>query len=83
MWVACDFALKDINRRSLEWILGGITRDTIFTFIEDENIETFTGPLARDELYCADEILLTSTAAEVTPVRAQDSSIGDIDHRRK
>ena len=31
--------------------------------------------IARDELYTADEIFLTGTAAEITPVR-------DIDHRR-
>ena len=55
-----------------EAILGGITRDTILTFIEDEKISLFTGPFTRDELYCADEIFLTGTAAEVTPVREVD-----------
>jgi branched-chain amino acid aminotransferase len=31
-------------------------------------------PITRDELYVADEVFLTGTAAEVTPVR-------EIDHR--
>jgi branched-chain amino acid aminotransferase len=31
--------------------------------------------IARDELYTAEEVFLTGTAAEVTPVR-------DIDHRK-
>jgi branched-chain amino acid aminotransferase len=33
------------------------------------------GGITRDELYVADEIFLTGTAAEVTPVR-------EVDHRR-
>jgi branched-chain amino acid aminotransferase len=32
-------------------------------------------PITRDELYVADEIFLTGTAAEVTPVR-------EVDHRQ-
>ena len=32
-------------------------------------------PIARDELYIADEVFLTGTAAEITPVR-------EIDHRK-
>ncbi len=61
-----------------EAILGGITRDVSLAILEKEGIPIFTGPFTRDELYCADEIFLTGTAAEVTPVREVDNRmIGD------
>lgn len=53
-------------------ILGGITRDTILTLIEEMGIPIDQRPIARDELYVADEIFLCGTAAEVTPVRELD-----------
>ena len=55
-----------------ETILGGITRQTVLTILEDEGVPLFTGPFTRDELYCADEVFLTGTAAEITPVREID-----------
>lgn len=55
-------------------ILGGITRDTALLLLKDQGVQIVHGPITRDELYCADEIFLTGTAAEVTPVR-------EIDHR--
>lgn len=60
-----------------EAILGGITRETVLTLLEDENVPLYTGPFTRDELYCADEVFLTGTAAEITPVREiDDRAIG-------
>jgi branched-chain amino acid aminotransferase len=56
-------------------ILAGITRDTAITLLREKGIEVLEGPIARDELYTADEVFLTGTAAEITPVR-------DIDHRK-
>jgi branched-chain amino acid aminotransferase len=56
-------------------ILGGITRDTTITLLREHGIEVREETLARDELYIADEVFLTGTAAEITPVR-------DIDHRK-
>jgi branched-chain amino acid aminotransferase len=56
-----------------EAILGGITRDTILKILEDEQIPLYTGPFTRDELYCADEVFLSGTAAEITPVREVDN----------
>ena len=36
------------------------------------------GPIAREALYAADELFLTGTAAEVTPVRSVDGlPVGD------
>jgi|HubBroStandDraft_6_1064221.scaffolds.fasta_scaffold41037_2 branched-chain amino acid aminotransferase len=56
-------------------ILGGITRDTIISLLGEQGIEVQQEMMARDELYTADEVFLTGTAAEITPVR-------EIDHRR-
>jgi branched-chain amino acid aminotransferase len=56
-------------------ILAGITRDTAITLMREQGVEVNEVPIARDELYTADEVFLTGTAAEITPVR-------EIDHRR-
>ncbi len=53
-------------------ILGGITRATILQMARDLGVRTEERLFARDELYCADEVFLTGTAAEVTPVREVD-----------
>jgi branched-chain amino acid aminotransferase len=56
-------------------ILAGITRDTAITLLKEKGIDVREEAIARDELYTADEVFLTGTAAEITPVR-------DIDHRK-
>ena len=56
-------------------ILAGITRDTTIQLLRDQGVDVREEPVARDELYTADEVFLTGTAAEITPVR-------DIDHRK-
>jgi branched-chain amino acid aminotransferase len=56
-------------------ILAGITRDTAIQLLREQGAEVREEPIARDELYTADEVFLTGTAAEITPVR-------EIDHRR-
>ncbi len=53
-------------------ILGGITRETIITLLEEQGLVVEPRTLSRDELYIADEIFLVGTAAEVTPVRELD-----------
>jgi branched-chain amino acid aminotransferase len=53
-------------------ILNGVTRQTIMTLLEDEKLTIHPGPITRDEMYCASEIFLTGTAAEITPVRELD-----------
>ncbi len=59
-------------------ILTGITRDTIVTLARDGGHTLVEERFARDVLYTADEIFLTGTAAEVTPVReVDDRTIGD------
>ena len=53
-------------------ILGGITRDTALVIARDMGIEVREERLTRDRLYIADELFMTGTAAEVTPVRSVD-----------
>ena len=56
-------------------ILSGITRDTTIQLLREQGVDVREEMIARDELYTADEVFLTGTAAEITPVR-------DIDHRK-
>jgi branched-chain amino acid aminotransferase len=53
-------------------ILEGITRNSVIDLLSDEGIELREMEMARGSLYTADEVFLTGTAAEVTPVRAID-----------
>lgn len=53
-------------------ILVGITRDTVITLLKELGYEVRFEAIARDMLYIADEIFMTGTAAEVTPVRSVD-----------
>ena len=53
-------------------ILQGITRDTCITLARAHGFEVREQPIPREFLYLADEIFLTGTAAEVTPVRSVD-----------
>jgi branched-chain amino acid aminotransferase len=53
-------------------ILVGITRDTVLRLARDEGVEIVEQALPREALYVADEVFLTGTAAEITPVRAID-----------
>lgn len=55
-------------------ILGGITRETVCTLAREEGLVVSEQFITRDELYLADEVFLTGTAAEITPVR-------EINHR--
>jgi branched-chain amino acid aminotransferase len=53
-------------------ILNGITRDTILTLAEAMALRVIQEPLPREMLYVADEVFLTGTAAEITPIRSID-----------
>jgi branched-chain amino acid aminotransferase len=53
-------------------ILQGITRDTVVTLARAHGFEVREQSIPREFLYLADEIFLTGTAAEVTPVRSVD-----------
>lgn len=55
--------------------LEGITRDTVLRLAKDDNIITEIRDISKDELYLADEVFLTGTAAEI-------KAVGEIDNRR-
>lgn len=58
-------------------ILAGITRDTVITLAKEEGLDVREELITREALYLADEVFLTGTAAEVTPVReVDDRAIG-------
>jgi branched-chain amino acid aminotransferase len=53
-------------------ILAGITRDTVIRLAHAMGFEVREQALSREALYTADELFLTGTAAEVTPVASVD-----------
>ena len=53
-------------------ILGGITRDSVFSLAEDMGMQVIEQTLSREQLYGADEAFFTGTAVEVTPIRQVD-----------
>jgi branched-chain amino acid aminotransferase len=68
------FVVRDrvVATPSLYSVLGGVTRDTILEIARDKGIPIEERAITRDELYVADEVFLTGTAAEVTPIREID-----------
>ena len=59
-------------------VLNGITRDTIMKLARDLGYDVRESSIPREMLYLADEIFMTGTAAEVTPVRSVDRlPVGD------
>jgi branched-chain amino acid aminotransferase len=53
-------------------VLGGITRDTAIQLLRELGYDVVERSFTRDELWTADEVFFTGTAAEVTPVREID-----------
>ena len=53
-------------------ILPGITRDSVIQIAQDLGYVVEEANMIRSDLYLADEIFMTGTAAEVTPVRSVD-----------
>ena len=59
-------------------ILDGITRKSAIQIARDLGIEVIERDIARAELYLADEVFMTGTAAELVPVREiDDHTVGD------
>jgi len=71
------FMVKDgiIKTTPLNCILNGITRQTVMTYLKALGHNVVETRFTRDELWCADEIFLTGTAAEITPVREIDNRV--------
>jgi branched-chain amino acid aminotransferase len=68
------FVVRDgvIATPTLHSVLGGITRATVIELARDKGIPVEERAITRDELYVADEVFLTGTAAELTPIREID-----------
>ena len=57
----------------LTYCLEGITRDSIIRIAEDQGLTVKEKRITRDEVYVADEVFFTGTAAEVVPIREVDN----------
>jgi branched-chain amino acid aminotransferase len=70
------FIVRDgvLKTPPVETVLEGITRASILQLAREKGIPAHEAVITRDELYIADEVFMTGTAAELTPVR-------EIDHR--
>jgi len=53
-------------------ILEGVTRGCVLTLARELGLEVLETRIPREMLYVADEVFVTGTAAEVTPVRSID-----------
>jgi len=53
--------------------LEGITRDAVIKIARDSGIDVVERDIPRSELVMSDEIFLTGTAAEITPIISMDS----------
>ncbi len=54
-------------------VLAGITRDSVLRIAQDLGVPVKEEKFTRDSMYIADELFMTGTAAEVTPVREVDN----------
>ena len=71
------FIVRDgvLKTPPVETVLEGITRASILQLAREKGIPAQECMITRDELYIADEVFMTGTAAELTPVR-------EVDHRK-
>jgi branched-chain amino acid aminotransferase len=60
---------------ALDAALDGITRRTVMAIAADMQLTLIEKRITRDEVYCADEVFFTGTAAEVTPIREVDGRV--------
>ena len=70
------FIVKDgqlITPSLVSSALEGITRDAVIKIARDLDIDVVEREIARSELVISDEIFLTGTAAEITPIISMDS----------
>ena len=64
-----QLATPSISSSALE----GITRDAIIKIAKDLDVDVAERNITRSELIISDEIFLTGTAAEITPITSMDS----------
>ena len=61
--------------------LAGITRNSVIAIARDLGYEVLERELVRTDLYLADEVFFTGTAAEITPIREVDDRTVGVGHR--
>jgi len=62
-------------------ILRGVTRDSVIQFVNDEGWTFHRTDFTREEMFTADELFYTGTAAGITPIREVDGrKIGNGDY---
>ncbi|MDK2956869.1 MAG: branched-chain amino acid aminotransferase [Desulfovibrionales bacterium] len=64
-----------IKTPPLNSVLPGITRNSLLVLAKDLGYEIVEQNFTRDEVYVADEVFFSGTAAELTPIR-------EVDHRQ-
>ena len=60
-------------------ILEGITRDSVIELAKSFGINVIERPVDKTELFIADEVFLTGTAAKITPVKQIESTQLNVD----
>lgn len=68
------FMIKNniVKTTQLTSILNGVTRATVIEMLKKRGLTVIETRFTRDELYTADEVFLTGTAAEITPIASVD-----------
>lgn len=56
-------------------VLPGITRDSVIQLAKEKELDVIEEPIPREMLYVADEVFVTGSAAEVTPIRSIDKIV--------
>ncbi len=71
------FLVRDgvVKTTPLTSILNGITRATVMAYFKHKGMPVIEQRFTRDEMWVADEVFLTGTAAEITPVREVDNRL--------
>ncbi|MBI2711360.1 MAG: branched-chain amino acid transaminase [Bdellovibrio sp.] len=69
----------EIKTTPLNSVLNGITRKSVMDYLASQGLTVTCTRFTRDEIWCADEVFLTGTAAEITPVREIDGRLIGLD----
>ena len=64
---------NDIHTPTPDCFLNGITRQTVIEMVKNQGFNVVERHISPDELKDFDEVFLTGTAAEITPVKSIDS----------
>lgn len=61
--------------------LAGVTRNAVITLAKDLGYPVIERNIVRTDLYLAEEVFFTGTAAEITPIREVDDRVVGAGHR--